>query len=609
LKQISVLSDNLINKIAAGEVVERPSSVVKELVENSLDAGSTQIKVEIEMGGQKLIKVTDNGDGISREFLPVALKRHATSKLSTLSELETLSSLGFRGEALPSIASVSLFEITSKTKDQISGYKIRIEEGKVVESSEVGSPDGTVIEVRELFYNTPARRKFLKTQVTETRHIINALNGLVLAFPSCAFELVSDGRSLINFNIAGNYEERVADLLGHNDFGRMLSFSEQTENLHVYGHTIKPGFARKNRAQVYFFVNRRRINSPLLYSALIKAHGEFLPHGRYPLTVLYIDIDSSLVDVNVSPTKSEVRFSDERSIFHVVMQTVRKCLSRDEVIPMLSPSESQVSSGETSSAENYRERIKQAAAKFFETHSSKIPDNQTSFNVQGRSRTAPLEEIAPLTSKPVFRVPSHTRVPEGKFKPKIDIDSFHRIEQFADLFIVAFSNDRITIIDQHAAHERILYEKALDSFENQKMVAQKLLMPINVEMEPLMLSAAEDYFELLASLGFELERFGPRSIAIYAIPAVTSGKNPENLIKDILSDLVDFGSEAEDRFKLAAQRFACRAAIKAGDRLSEEMMRGLVKTLFEAKNPYICPHGRPTIIRFSVEELKTRFGR
>ncbi|HDS02040.1 MAG TPA: DNA mismatch repair endonuclease MutL, partial [candidate division Zixibacteria bacterium] len=332
MRQIAVLPEILINKIAAGEVVERPSSVVKELVENSLDAGATRIKVEIEKGGSKQIKVTDNGEGIAGDFLPVALQRHATSKLQSLEELDSISSLGFRGEALPSIASVSLFEITSKTKDQLSGFRIKVEGGRIVEQTDIGAPDGTMIEVRELFFNTPARRKFLKTQVTETRHIIDAINGLALAYPHCGFELVSDGRQLFDYNIAGDYKSRVKDVLG-GDFDKMVEFSDKGDRISLSGFTIKPEFALKNRAQIYFIVNGRRISSPLLYSALMRAYGEFLIKGRYPQAVIYIFMDPSALDINVSPTKSEVRFSDERSIYGALMSAVRKCITSHDVIP------------------------------------------------------------------------------------------------------------------------------------------------------------------------------------------------------------------------------------------------------------------------------------
>ena len=609
MKQINVLPENLINKIAAGEVVERPSSVVKELVENSLDAGATQIRIEIEQGGGKLIKISDNGEGIARDFLPVALKRHATSKLNSLEDLESIDSLGFRGEALPSIASVSLFEITSKTAEQLSGYKIKIAGGKILESNDIGAPDGTLIEVRELFYNTPARRKFLKTQLTETRHIIDTLNGLALAFPECGFELVCDGRQMFNYQPGGDHSVRVREVLGGNDFAQMLEFSEETERIRLFGYTIKPNYARKNRAVTYFIVNGRRISSQLLYSALRTAYGEFLIKGRYPMAVVYLFIEPSTLDVNVSPTKSEVRFADERAIFASLMLTVKKRLGREDVIPLDSIQSERV---EADSVQEYKARIQSATEKFFSTQRPSSSEYQHSFNMPGGTRPAALEEIKPVE----VQSDSRSEVPLSQpFKtesrpaePVIGISPY-RVEQLGDLFIVAFSRDQLTIIDQHAAHERILYEKALKSFEKQKMTSQKLLMPINVEMEPVMLTASEQYFDLLSSLGFELERFGPRSLAIYGIPAVTSGKNPERLVLDLISDLLEYEDESEDRFKLAAQRFACRAAIKAGDRLSEEMMRGLVKALFEAENPYICPHGRPTILKFSTEGLKVRFGR
>jgi DNA mismatch repair protein MutL len=619
LRTIAVLPEILINKIAAGEVVERPSSVVKELVENSLDAGATRVKVEIEKGGSKLIKITDNGEGIAKDFLPIALQRHATSKLQSLEELDSITSLGFRGEALPSIASVSLFEIISKTKEQLSGYKIRIEGGKIVEQLDTGAPDGTVIEVRELFFNTPARRKFLKTQVTETRHIIDALNGLALAYPHAGFELVSDGRQLFDYNIADDYRSRVRDVLG-GDFEKMVEFSEEGDRISLSGFTIKPEFALKNRAQIYFIVNGRRISSPLLYSALMKAYGEFLIKGRYPQAVIYIFMDPSALDINVSPTKSEVRFSDERAVFGALMSAVRKCLTSHDVIPSGFGSVRQTSrEDQERESSDYRERIKAAAERFFTEGKAKPDINQRSFDIKTSPSPASLENIRPIPEKKTDR-PQEKEVPEVETRQRIENEAVkrgesvfelapYRVEQFANLFIIAFSRDQITIIDQHAAHERILYERALKSFDRQKMSSQKMLMPVNIEMEPGMIAGAEEYFELLNNLGFELERFGPRSLAIYAVPAVATGKNPETLVRDLLSDLMEYGDESEDRFKLAAQRFACHTAVRGGDRLSEEMMRGLVRELFKAENPYICPHGRPTIIRYTVEGLRSQFGR
>ncbi len=612
MRQLAILPENLINKIAAGEVVERPASVVKELVENSIDAGADHIHVEIEKGGMKLIKVSDNGSGIEKSLLPIALKRHATSKLGSLEELESIASLGFRGEALPSIASVSLFEITSKTEQQVSGYKIRLEGGKVVAESDSGAPDGTLIEVRELFFNTPARRKFMKTQVTETRHVIDTINGLALAYPAIGFELVSEGRELFSYSRASDYSQRVRDVLGMSDFKNMVEFSEEAEGLRLFGFTVKPEYARKNRAMVYFIVNGRRIQSSLMYSALRNGYGEFLIKGRYPQAVIYIYMDPSALDVNVSPTKSEVRFSNERMIYGSLMNSVRKALSRDDIIPR--GEEGQEIHGRfpqtsaRSADANYREKIRDAAEQFFAAQASRDDQSQTSLEIRPAIKTATLEEINPLE---IRRQPeTEVRVEQRPVPEKRVLGSSpYKVEQFADMFIVAFSRDQVMIIDQHAAHERILYERALKSFQEQKLTSQKLLLPINIEMEPSMIAAAEQYFDLLDSLGFELERFGPRALAVYGIPAVTGGKNPEGLIKDLLSDLIEYGSESEDRFKLAAQMFACRAAIKAGDRLGEDMMRGLVRELYNAENPYICPHGRPTIIRHTVESLRQKFGR
>lgn len=610
-RKIRVLPDNLINKIAAGEVVERPASVVKELLENSIDARAKFITIEIEKGGVKLIKVTDDGVGMMPDQAKLALTRHATSKIESVDDLFSISTLGFRGEALPSIASVSMFELVSRTEEFSDGIRIRVEGGNTKSAQPHGCPTGTVIEVRELFFNMPARRKFLKTITTETRQVLQTVTSLGLAHPSLSFKLISEGRTLLDFNPVESLAHRVLDVYGENLFGRFLTFEEDAGQVRVAGFLSPPSDAKRHRMETRFFVNGRPISSRVMHAAVMAAYGELLPKGCYPQGVLFVDVAAEIVDVNVSPTKSEVRFKDERSLYHVLYHTISSAVTAPEIIQEAAGQEGDLS------AQDYITRTKSAVESFIRSHEHVSEDTgQTSISLETEPKvdvprpspqTDQSYESRPRTTEPSSRSGSGkaSTIPRQASSP---VKPYHLVG-FSDLYVVAFSTDAIFIIDQHAAHERILYEQALAAFDREQLVSQKLLFPVNIELDPAAYHVAEAAMADLNALGFEIRPFGSRSVAVYAVPAVARDANPEKILRHMIDDMGGVDAGSEKIHKKLAQSFACRAALKSGNRLTKEEMAALIADLFRCQNPYVCPHGRPTLIKFSKSELDKRFGR
>lgn len=612
MSRIRVLPDTLINKIAAGEVVERPASVVKELLENSIDAEAQNVVVEITDGGTKRIKVTDDGIGMTVEDAEIALRRHATSKLSSVEDLFAIVTMGFRGEALPSIASVSMFTLITRSRGETGGTRIQVDGGEIKSNSPHGSPEGTSIEVRELFFNLPARKKFLKTVTTETRQIIQMTTAIALANPSVGFKLMDDERVVFDLVQVKSLAERVKDVYGGNIFDRMLSFDQDSGPVRVAGFITPPSDAKRHRMEMRFFVNRRPIASRVIHAAVMAGYGDLLPKGNYPQGAIYIEANPDLVDVNVSPTKNEVRFKDERTIYHVLYHAVSGALSSPDVIP------EGVAGHSASDSGDYAARTKTAVADFMRTHREDVDRTQRSFPLETRpgidapERRYNLDKPPWMEPLPQNEMKRDLTEPSGQRRVSTDVSGAvqpYHIVGFADLYLVAFSKDALYIVDQHAAHERILYEKALASFERASLVSQKLLFPVNVELDPSLYAIATGMTDELGLLGFEVEPFGARSVAIYAAPSVIRGNNPERVLRSILDDLEGVDLHSENIHKKMAQVFACRAAIKAGDRITEGEMEGIVVDLFNCGNPYVCPHGRPTLIKLSKSELEKRFGR
>jgi len=579
MTKIHLLSEELINQIAAGEVVERPASVVKELVENSIDSGATRIEIEVKEGGRKLIRVLDNGCGMSRDDVQLAFSRHATSKISRLEDLHQISSLGFRGEALPSIASVAKVELLSKTAPDSVGTLIRIETGQVKQVKDHPVNPGTTINVSDLFYSTPARRKFLKSQMTETRHIIDLVTNFALAFPEISFRLSIDSREVLKLESADR-KQRMAELFGGDVIKKLVELRE-TGIVGISGFIGKPELSKSSRTDIRFFVNQRSINNRTLLHALTSAYGDMLTKGRFPLAVIFLEVPAHLVDVNVHPQKLEVRFQDERAVHDLLYRAVKKALDREFVGAV-----------------------------------RKSVDAIPAYSISQTSSTLkepPLEyQAGPDSQETVLAKLFSTPVTEKAFPPQLKKDVLPRESNFYQLFntyILIQSGGELLIIDQHAAHERVLYEEILHSISYQnKASSQKILFPETIDLTPQEFSEFQNNSELLEKLGFEIQSLGGKTVLLSAIPVLARNQTA-NFLKEVLDESIHQSEAGKDRSKTIASALACRAAVKAGDTLSVTEMQSLLKSLLALDTPQVCPHGRPTLIRIPLSELERRFGR
>jgi DNA mismatch repair protein MutL len=612
--KIRRLPDVLINKIAAGEVIERPASVVKELVENALDAGATAVSVGISDGGLALIEVTDNGCGMTPDDLKLAICRHATSKIEKPEDLFDIHSFGFRGEALPSITSVSQCTIKSRVRDAANGYLLEISGGELIEESETGCAFGTFIAVRNLFFNTPARRKFLRSPSSEVRRVVEVVESLAVSNPQTEFVVDSDSQRLLDLSTATDKIERAKQLFGISLADKFVRGERGGDGLHLEVYLSKPEVCRRNRSRVMILVNNRRIESKALFASLTSAYGEFLTHGMYPQGAVFITIEPSLVDVNVHPAKSEVRFADERIIFHTLYHLVRESLLGGSALPgAFGLGQSRGASG--SSQLDHQAATRQSVRDFFgQSTSPAIQSEESLAAIFGKRVTASdhthsrLEPaVADVASAPVAEAgtPSAAHVT----RQALGISGEVRFQQLALMYVVALTADSVFIVDQHAAHERILYEMAMKSLAARTITSQQLLFPVPIHLEPNDFYTFSQEQETFATLGFSLESFGPRQLQLTGAPAILAGKNPETLFRELLDDFGGIVGDSQKRFQKKAASFACRGALMAGDRMDEPGMRALFSGLLAAENPYVCPHGRPTMIRLSKDELDVRFGR
>jgi len=647
--EIIILPEDLVDKIAAGEVVERPASVVKELVENSIDSGARNISVEIKNGGIKFIRVTDDGSGMDEKNSELAFMRHATSKIKSVDDLYRIKTLGFRGEALPSIASVSLLDMLTRTQECLSGTRIKIEGGVVKDKREAGAPIGTSIIVREIFYNVPARRKFLKSILTETRHIIDLLTRFAIAYPEISFKLISDGRELFDFKAVDSLKQRVGDIFGKNQIEKMVKIQTETgtetekehKKINIGGFLGKPEIARSNRAELYLFVNRRPITSRSLYHAVQIGYGELLPKGKFPFAIVFIEIDPELVDVNVHPTKSEVRFSDEKGVHDLVYLKIKESLTSPEVMPTLSKlpeSTMPQASASHDILRGWEPRLREVTTSEDITPTSSAPPKAESFDLpvaelpktkgeEGIHRkqtqksffkeevvepeSPKAQEIEekkmPLSERPLEQVEDKL-VEFAKVEKKVDAGAGN-LWQLADTYILSQVKGNLMVLDQHAAHERILYEEAMKNLTQKPASSQQILFPTVLELSPREFQTFEANKELIQKLGFEIKSFGGRSILVTAVPTVIKNKSGELFLKEILTELEEEEKVEKNKVKAVAKSFACHAAVKAGERLTQEEMSTLLHQLFATEEPYSCPHGRPTVVKISIEELNKKFGR
>ena len=553
---IKVLESEVVAKIAAGEVIERPASAVKELIENSLDAGATQIAIETQGGGVELIKVSDNGAGIPASELELAFHRYATSKIGNLDDLEKISSLGFRGEALPSIAAVAEVEILTQTSSETVGSYMYLKKGAVVRKESRARPQGSTITVRRLFRYFPARLKFLKSTNTENSHIAHLVSQYALAFPEVKFSLVLDKRPSLRTTGNGDLREVVNEIYGSEVAQRMLKVEQKDGLAKVGGLTSPPSLARSNRNYLSFFVNRRWVRSPLLTRATEEAYRGLLMDGQHPIAVINISLPAQELDVNVHPAKAQIKFCHEQAVFSSVHKAVEEALARtpiasSKVVPF------SVSSGQWQSPRM-------------------IMDNEPAFVVAQ----------LPTMELPVLRV----------------------LGQLANTYIIAEGPDGLYLIDQHAAHERILYDRISAQWAQKEVEVQGLLHPITIELSPREEETLRASKEFLAEFGFTIEPFGNRSYVIRAIPALMARANIIEIISALLDNLASKQSPNPWEEKIA-QSLACHGAIRAGQQLSNEEMRDLIKQLEQTKQPRACPHGRPTMIHLSSHQLEKEFGR
>lgn len=602
---IRILPPDVAAKIAAGEVVERPASVVKELVENAIDAGARTIRVEIQGGGKRLIQVLDDGSGIPAEEIPLAFARHATSKLVSVDDLSRVMTLGFRGEALASVAAVSQLTLLSRPPAQPAAARIRLEGGQQVALSAAGSPGGTIITVENLFYNVPARLKFLKADATEAAHIHRIVSHYALAYPHIRFALQSDQRTTFQTNGRGDLFDALAAVFdletarqmilvehkeagGQGGRGAGEDFSSplllrSSAPLLVHGYVGVPALHRGTRDQIIFFVNKRWIQDRSLNQAVVQAYHTFLPVGRYPVAVLNIELDPAEVGVNVHPTKAEVKFQDPRAVFKAVQKAVREAVVAAAPVPTYGSHATPTYSGS------------------FGDHAGDTAPWRTSFG--------------PSVSQFGFEI-QRTFDNEGERQPLFETPTppglpFMRVVgQIRQMYIVTEGPDGLYLIDQHAAHERILYEKLAQQKAQAAVTRQQLLEPVLVELSPGQAALVEAELKALTEVGFELEPFGGTAYRIRAVPDMLGQANPAQALVDILAEMADGAIPlARETHEKIAITVCKRASIKGGQILSQEEMRELVRQLEATSAPRTCPHGRPTMIHLSAAQLAKEFGR
>ncbi|HIC88012.1 MAG TPA: DNA mismatch repair endonuclease MutL [Anaerolineae bacterium] len=596
---IHVLPPEVVGKIAAGEVVERPASAVKELIENSIDAGATEIRVEVQEGGRRRLRVVDNGCGIAADEVELAFAHHATSKLRTAEDLEHVTTLGFRGEALASIAAVSRLTMLTRSADESAGTLIRLEGGQIVAREKRGSPPGTIVTVEQLFYNVPARRKFLRRPATEAGHISRMVTRYAMAYPERRFSLVSDSRLTFQSTGSGDLYDVLVKVLGLEMAKQLLPVpGEQREQrtieeaIRVYGYVGVPSLHRSNRSHITLFVNGRWIQDNSLTYAITEAYHTFLPVGRYPVAVVFIKLDPAAVDVNVHPTKAEVRFQDARAVFRAVQQAVRRVLVDHAPVPMATPA----STGWTQ-PDGWADR------------------RQT---LVGAGREEPLQvplDWQPQPEQAGSAMPGTpgqpTALPQIQaLRPPARLPLLRVVGQVGTTYIVAEGPGGMYLIDQHAAHERVLYDRLMAELSRQAVAQQALLEPFTLDVDSNHAGLVAEYLDSLLALGFDIESFGPNTFLVRAVPAVLDKSDPRQALEEIVEELeADRSLVAEEREARLVRMICKRAAVKAGQVLSTAEMQELVRQLEASSSPRTCPHGRPTMIHISAEQLEKQFGR
>lgn len=684
MPNIEILDQQTIDKIAAGEVIERPSSVVKELVENAIDAKASAITVEIKEGGISFIRITDNGCGIEKDQVPLAFLRHSTSKIRSVEDLVTVSSLGFRGEALSSIAAVAQVELITKTSQGLSGVRYVIEGGKEKSLEEIGAPEGTTFLVRNLFYNTPARRKFLKTAQTEAGYIGDLMERLALSHPEISFKLIVNNQPKLHTSGNSNLKEIIYHIYGRDIAANLIEIQGEDELFSIRGFIGKPLISRGNRNFENYFINGRYVKSSLIAKSIEEAYKSFVMQHKYPFTVLHISINGKLLDVNVHPTKMELRFSNGEAVYQFLTKLIRDAINESELVYQVTLEKEREEKARQEQERRERLRSSRQAPEPFETkrleaiknsirkdspYESKYekvsarnkiqvpkvpvkhvpasvpgaaPDSgiirenrehtqqpaliaetsaypvQTELRLENTEHMAQAEVTAEASgylsqSKTAAKASDQTEQAPGSARKLLDASSRkeHKIigQLFETYWLVEFDN-LLYIIDQHAAHEKVLYERTLASLHTKEFTSQNIYPPILLTLnmqEEALLNKYMDYFQ---KLGFEIEPFGGKEYSVTAIPANLFGLNGQELVVEILDSLSDFhGNETPQMITEKIASMSCKAAVKGNQKLSRAEIEALIGELLTLENPYHCPHGRPTIISMSKYELEKKFKR
>jgi DNA mismatch repair protein MutL len=611
--KIKILPENITSKIAAGEVIRRPESVVKELMENAIDAGAGNIEVIVKNAGKKLIQVCDDGCGMSEDDALTCVHKHATSKIRAYEDLEAITTLGFRGEALSSMAAVAQLEIKTELAEDDIGTLVRIDETGTVIHEKGSYSKGTCVAVKNLFFNTPARRKFLKSDATELKHIIDSFNKIVLSQPQISFKFFNNDDLIFNYE-GKSFENRIAQVFADNMLDALLPVDEKTDYLNVSGYIGKPSLLKKSKGDQYLYLNNRYIINRQINYAVFTAYENLLEKGDYPFFILKLSINPEKIDVNVHPSKLEAKFDDEKSIYNFVLAVVKKSLGTHDLVP------SMVFSDEI------QEEEKLVVDKFHPTKQHDFSDRPGGEKIEVETQRFSDEDIDRLFStitddvvtsktdsvathpfeKKEQNEVQHTQAEEKK---SVDEESSY-IFQLHNKYILSQIKTGLMIIDQHVAHERILYEKALNRFEADIPFSQQLLFPRTVQVDPGRYELIEELYSYLNKLGFELKFKGGNKIEIIGVPDDIAGGSEEKILLEIVEEysnnLKEKGLEEKDNL---AKSYSCKTAIKAGDKLSEREMRLLVDQLFATSMPYACPHGRPIVVKITLNEFDRRFGR
>lgn len=613
---IHVLPKHISDKIAAGEVVERPISIVKELVENSIDAGATRIVVEIKNGGKTYIRVTDNGSGIGSEETALAFQRHATSKIQDADDLNHIGTLGFRGEALTSIAAVSRTEIVTKTSTEKIGTRLLIEGGEIAEQSATGCPDGTTFIVRDLFFNTPARQKFLKPDGAESNLIIEFISQMALAYPTIGFRMINHEQTLFSTLGNGNRLQGIHTLYGRTNGAKLMSVDSANESYRLTGYVSDPGETRSNRKAQIFFVNGRVINNKPMERALDKAYSQRLFEGRHPIAYLFLEVPAEDLDVNIHPNKREVRFHRELEVEEFVHVSLKQTLYKQESIPIYTisktdqPAPNAIAVSITQKASNHEQVDIKSLLSSLREQQIQLREEEfpsaaaTSANVPAQTQNVQVAAIDSNNSSSVLSDSSQLN-PSGKFQP----ESLTPMGVAFGTYIAATDEDTIYLIDQHAAHERILFEQLMNQLDQKEKVRQTLLVPFTVQCSLIESANASNWLHVLRELGYDISSFGPNTYIVKEIPSFLAYEEAERFVSDFLDHVTSETIFSDRNAVVKAASAACKAAVKGNTRLSSEEIDSLLVKLSLCENPLSCPHGRPTFIRFPKTEIERKFRR